>query len=154
MKVLWLIAFAILISGCETTPPIDFGSTFADYQTTEKEVTYAKELPKIEKLQCYPDEGDQCHIVGYTSTDDIDRLETYKIRSEANVTIANENATALEYILEENKELVAAGRAQENITKIREEQLQFEKAERMREKWYYRLMLILIGGAGIYASGN
>ncbi len=154
MKALWLIAFAILITGCETTPPVDFDTTFADYEITEKEVTYAEELPKIKKLQCYPGEGDSCRIVGYTSTDDIDRLETYKIRSEANVTIANENATALEYILGENKELVAAGRSQEIITKFIQERLQFEKAERLREKWYYRLMLVFVGAAGIYASGN
>lgn len=152
MKHLWLIAFAILMTACETVPPpIEF--TFEKFETIDQKVTYPEELPKIRDLQCYPGESDaECKIAGYTSSADIDVFETYKIRAESNTAIAQGNAEALESTIQQTEELVAAGRAQENITKIREEQLQFERWQRQIDKWYYRALLVLVGAAGIYAA--
>ena len=151
MKHLWLIASAILMTACETVPPpMEF--TFEEFKTIEAEVTYPEELPKLRELECYPGEADECKIAGYTSTRDIDVFETYKIRAKSNTTIAQGNAEALEAVLEQADELVAAGKAQEQITRIREEQLYTERALRVREKWYYRAMLVLVGAAGVFAA--
>lgn len=152
MKHLWLVAFAILITACETAPPsIEF--TFEKFELIEAEAEYPKELGKIKDLECYPGESDaECKVAGYTSAADIDALEAYKIRAEGNTEVAHQNAVAIDALLGQAAELVSAGIASENIQKIREEQLQSERAARLREKWYYRLMLVLVGGAGVIAS--
>lgn len=152
MKHLLLIAFAILITACETAPPpLEF--TFEKFETIEAEVTYPAELPKIAKLKCYPGEGDgNCKIVGYVDAADIDRLAAYKIRAEGNTTIAQANAEALESVLKQTAELVAAGQAEENITKIREEQLSTERMLRQQDKWFYRGMLALAGLAIVFVA--
>jgi len=151
MKHLLLIASMILIAACETTPPpIEF--TFENFELIEASAEYPDELGKIKDLECYPGEGDDCKVAGYSSGNDIDALEAYKIRAEGNTEIAQGNAEAVDLLLAQQAELVAAGIASENIQKIREEQLAWEKQERQREKWYYRLMLVLVGAAGVYAS--
>lgn len=152
MKHLLLIASAILITACETTPPIEL-ETFEAFEAIDAEVTYPAVLPKIRDLECYPGEtDDDCKVAGYTSAADIDIFEAYKIRAEGNTGIAQGNAEALEYVLEQAAELVAAGKAAENITKIREEQLANERKLRQQDKWYYRLMLLFVGAAGVYAA--
>jgi len=147
MKHLSLIAFAILITACETAPPpLEF--TFEEFETIEAEATYPDELPKLKPLECYPGgEEDDCTVAGYTLPEDIDALEAYKIRAEGNTAVAQANAEALDGSLEQAAELVAAGRAQEHIAKIREEQLRHERMLRQQDKWYYRIMLALAGAA-------
>ena len=149
MKHLLLIAFVFLMMGCETAPPMEF--TFEKFETIEAEVTYPEELPKIRELECYPN-VDQCKIAGYTSSDDIDVFEVYKVRAESNTSIAQGNAEALDAVLAQAEELVAAGQAQEQITRIREEQLFTERSLRQQDKWYYRAMIVLVGVAGVYAA--
>jgi hypothetical protein len=155
MKHLLLIAFAILITACETAPPpIEF--TFEKFELIEAEAEYPKELGRIKDLECYPgeevDEDNPCQVAGYTRSDDIDALEAYKIRAEGNTDVAQANAEAIDSLLGQAAELVSAGIASENIQKIREEQVQTERRARQQEKWYYRLMLLLVGAAGVYAS--
>ena len=150
MNHLWLIVLAISITACETIPePIEF--TFHNLELITAEVEHPKELGKIRDLECYPSTQD-CQIAGYTSGDDIDALEAYKIRAEGNTEVAANNADAIKLLLEQQQELVAAGIASENIQKIREEQLRFERQERIKEKWYYRLMLLIVGAAGVAVS--
>ena len=151
MRHLLLAVLAALMIGCEPSPPI-LDNTFAEFQVTDKEVTSPEVLPKLIPLDCFPEEGDGCQIAGWTSTDSIDTFENYKIISESNTEIAQANAEGLQTAIEEIKELVYAGREQEKITQIREEQLQFERTQRQIEKWYYRVMLVLVGAAGVYAS--
>lgn len=152
MKHLLPIALAILITACESMPPpLEF--TFENFELIEAQAEYPKELGKIKDLECYPGESDaDCKVAGYTSADDIDALEAYKIRAEGNTEVAHHNAVAVDALLGQAAELVSAGIASENIQKIREEQLQSERQARLREKWYYRLMLLLVGAAGVYAS--
>lgn len=147
MRHLLLIALAILITACETAPPpLEF--TFEEFETIEAEATYPDELPKIRPLECYPGgEDNDCSVAGYTLSEDIDAYEEYKIRAEGNTIIAQENAEALDGALGQAAELVAAGRAQEHIAKIREEQLRHERMLRQQDKWYYRIMLALAGAA-------
>lgn len=131
---------------CVPTPPtIDF--TFEEFKIVEAEVTYPEELPRIRDLECYPGEGDQCEVSAYSNIADIDTLDLYKIRAESNTTIAENNAIALEATLGKANQLVLAGRSQENITKIIQEQLAASEAQRIRDKWYYRGLLVLLGGA-------
>ena len=146
MKLLWPIAFAILITACETGPPPLDLSTFEEFKTVEAEATYPDALPKLNELECYPDEN-SCRIAGYNSTADVDKLEAYKIVSEGNTAIAQANAEAVDSALAQSAELVAAGIAAEKISEIREEQLRIERQLRQQEKWYYRAMLALAGVA-------
>ena len=139
MKRVWLIAFAILITACETVPPIEFG--FDDFEPVTAEVTYPSTLPKISPLQCYPTESD-CKVVGYKLSSDIDKLEAYQVLADSNTDIAALNAKALELAIQQSAELVIAGKANENLWKIREEQLIRERRLRQQDKWYYRILLL------------
>lgn len=151
MKHLLLVVLAISITACETIPePKEF--TFAEVELIDAEAEHPKELGTIKDLECWPGEGDECEIAGYSSADDIDALESYKIRAEGNTEVAEANANTVDLLLEQQAEFVAAGIASENIQKIREEQLAWERAKRQQEKWYYRLMLLVVGAAGVYAS--
>lgn len=151
MRHLLLVALAISITACETgSPPIEF--TFDNFELIEAEAEYPKPLGKIRDLECYPGEGEDCKVAGYTSGTDIDALEAYKIRAEGNTEVAQANAEAVDGLLAQQAELVAAGIAEENMRKIREEQLAWERQQRQREKWYYRLMLLLVGAAGVYSA--
>ena len=146
MKRVLLIAFAILTTACETTPPpIDFG--FEDFKPVQAEVTYPSTLPKISPLECWPSEVN-CQVVGYTSSTDIDKLDAYKILAESNTALATLNAEVIELVLEQADELVVAGKASEQIWKIREEQLMRERIMRQQDKWYYRLLLLGVITAG------
>lgn len=147
-----LIAFAILITACETAPPtIDY--TFQEFKPIEAEITYPDALPMVRPLECYPSEED-CRVAGYTDPADIDALELFKIRAIGNTTIAEANANALEIMVEREEAILAASKAQESITRLREEQLAWERQQRTQDKWYYRILLGLVIGAGAYASGN
>jgi len=153
MKLVWLIASAILITACEATPPpIEF--TFEKFEAIEATVTYPEELPKLQELECYPGEGDACKIAGYSTEAALDTFAAYKIRATSNTTIAQNNGEALQTVLEQNEELIGAGKAAENIYKIREEQLQYERRQREIEKWYYRGLIAIVTGAAIYAGSN
>jgi len=150
MRKVLLIACAVLISGCETAPPtIEY--TFEEFQPIEAEPVSASALPSLTPLECYPDEED-CLIAGYRDGEDIDSLEAYQVLAEANTEIANENAQALEIMLEREQAILAAAKAQESVTRLREEQLAYERSERLREKWYYRIMIVLVGAAGVAAA--
>lgn len=151
MKLLWLIALSLSTIACETTgPPIDF--TFEEFEIVEAEVQYPEELPKIVKLECYPGPGDDCEVSAYSRIEDVDTFELYLIRAESNTTIAAENSIALEATLEKANQMVLAGRSQENITKIIQEQLSFSESQRRRDKWYHRGMMILMGGAVVIVA--
>lgn len=150
MKLALLIACAVLTTACSTAPPsIDY--TFEEFKAVEAESTPATALPSLKPLQCYPTE-DACEVVGYTDGEDVDRLEAYREISESNVEVADNNAQALDVMLEREDAILAAAKAQESITKLREEQLAWERAERTREKWYYRVLIVLVGAAGVYAA--
>lgn len=150
MKKVLLIACAVLITACESTPPsIEY--TFEEFQPIEAEPVAASTLPKLARLECYPDAED-CLVVGYRDGEDVDTLEAYRELAQANTDIANENAQALEIMLEREQAILAAAKAQESVTRLREEQLAYERAERLREKWYYRIMIVLVGAAGVAAA--
>lgn len=153
MRTILLVACAILTTACETTSPIDIPPNFRNFKVEQRQATTPDELPDLHPLECYPSEAD-CKIVGYADPQDVDTLHRYKIRAEGNTKIAAENAAALDATNGEVAQLVEAGKAQENIARIREDQLQYERSERLREKWYYRVMLVLVGAAGVYASGH
>lgn len=151
MRHLWLIALSLLMTACETIrPPIDF--TFEEFELVTADVTYPEELPKMAKLECYPGEGDECLVSAYSRIEDVDTFELYLIRADSNTTIAEQNAVALDATLEKANQIVLAGRSQENITKIIQEQLANSESQRKRDKWYYRGMLILMGGAVIVVA--
>jgi len=151
MRLILLIVCASLITACETTPP-EFNYEFATFTAVEAESTHPSPLPKLAPLECYPSVSD-CPVVGYTRLADIDALEAHKELAIGNTEVAEANAQALDTMLEREEAILAAAKAQEQITKLREEQLAWERAERVREKWYYRIMLVLVGAAG-YAAGR
>ncbi len=150
MRLHWLIVCAILISACETAPPT-IDSSFETFEAIDAAPTHPSPLPSIPPMQCYPDD-ETCVISGYTQAEDIDALEAHKELAIGNTVIAESNAQALEVMIEREGAILAAARAQERITKLREEQLAWERSERLREKWYYRLMLVLVAWAGVAAA--
>lgn len=152
MRLVLLIAFVILTSACETTPPkIEY--EFATFSPVEAEPTTPSKLPELSPLKCYPSDDD-CQVAGYDEVEDIDRYERFKILADGNTEVAQANAEALELMLEREEAILAAGKAQEEMTNLYAELLAYEKQERAREKWYYRALLVVIAGAGVYASGN
>lgn len=152
MRLLLLSVFAILTAACETTPPtIDY--TFEEFEPIESEIVDPTPLPSLPKLQCFPSDDD-CQVAGYSTTNDIDEFERYKIISEANSEIATANTETAKLLIEREEAILAAAKAQETITNLREEQLDFERKMRQQEKWYYRVLLGLVIGASAYASGN
>jgi len=152
MRLILLIVCASLISACETAPPT-ITYDFATFKAVEAEPTYPSSLPSIPPLECYPS-NEQCDVVGYTRASDIDALEAHKELAIGNTEVAEANAMALEVMLDREEAILAAAKAQEQITKLREEQLAWERSERLREKWYYRVLLVAIGAAGVYAASD
>ena len=150
MQKLLLIACAVLMTACETAPPT-IEHDFETFEAIDKEVAHPIGLPSIAPLECWPSEDD-CQVVGYSRGTDVDALELYKVTSDGNFVAAQYNAEALEFMLDRDKAILAAAKAQESITRLREEQLAWERSERIREKWYYRIMLILVGAAGVAAA--
>lgn len=152
MKVLWLIVLSLSIAACETTQPrLDF--TFEEFEIIEAEVQYPEELPTIAKLECYPGPGPDCLVSAYSRIEDVNTFELYLIRAESNTGIASGNAEALDATLQKANQMVLAGRSQENITKIIQEQLSFSESQRRRDKWYYRA-LGLLGAIGLVFTAN
>lgn len=149
MRLTLLIAFAILMSGCETTPPA-YVYEFATFEKIEEDATYPSELPILAPFECGEDPA--CPVAGYTRATDIDTLERFKELAKGNTEIAETNADIINTLLEREEAILAAAKAQEQIANIREEQLQWERQEATRQKWYYRAMIVLVGAAGVYAS--
>jgi hypothetical protein len=138
------------MTACETTkPPIDF--SFATFETIEAEVTHPQELPRLRDLECYPSAA-ECNVAGYSNTADVDTLELYSIRAAANTEIAEQNAIALDATIRKANAFVVAGRSQENITAILQDELAFEKEQRQRDRWYYRGLLALSAVAIVFIA--
>lgn len=154
MRLILPIAFAILISACETTPP-ELAHTFEEFEAVSEDVkaVWPNELPKIKSLECYPSNED-CKIAGYTDMADIDTFETFKELAIGNTEIADNSADAIDDLLERDEAMLAAAKQQEQITNLREEQLAYVRQLQRQEKWYYRGMLALIGAAAFLAAGN
>ncbi len=145
-----LLGLLLLMAGCATSPPpIDWG--FENFETVDAEAEFPRELPTIRPLGCLPSPED-CQLVGYTTTAEVDVLEAYKITAEGNTEIAQANAEVVNLLIQQQKELVAAGVAEENIRKIREEQLSWTRSEMEKQKWFYRGVLVLLAAVGIYAN--
>ena len=152
MRLTLLVAFAILMAGCESTPPT-IDHEFETFEAIDAKVTFPDKLPRIVPLKCYPSE-EECRVVGYTDSRSIDELEIYKTYAEGNTLIAEANADTATALIQREAAILAASKAQEGLTRLREEQLAWERSERRKDKWYYRVMIVLIGGAAVYASGN
>jgi hypothetical protein len=150
MRLLLLIALASLTTACSTAPP-EITYDFETFKAIEAEATHPSDLPKVAPLECIPSE-DNCQGVGYTRTSDVDTLETFKELAIGNTEVAGANAEAVETMLAREDAILAAAKAQEQITRLREEQLAWERAERTREKWYYRVLIVLVGAAGVAAA--
>lgn len=147
-----LIALASLTTACETAPPT-IHYDFETFEAVNTEVADPIPLDRPATLKCYPSEED-CRIVGYTTEAEIDALERFKIQAEGNTEIAKANADGARFMMAREEAILAASKAQESITRLREEQLAFERSERRKEKWYYRALIGILIGAGAYASGN
>lgn len=150
---LLLIAFAILIVGCSSNRPDVAPYEFQTFESVNAEITRPSELPDVAPLECWPSQDD-CRVAGYTNPDDVKALDVFKILAEGNTEVAADNAQALAIMVEREEAILAAAKAQESITRLREEQLAWERRERQREKWYYRILLGVSIAAGLYASGN
>ncbi len=152
MKLHWPIVCVILISGCETAPPT-INYTFQEFKSIEAEATEPLPLPDLVPLECYPSE-EECNVVGYKSPENVAKLEIYTTAAKSNTAIAEGNATIINTLIARDAELISAGQAQETITALRMEQLAWERQERIRDRWFYRIALTLVTIAAIDAASD
>lgn len=141
------------MTACATSPEPEYEYTFQTFEALDKEPVYASELPELSELECYPS-ADDCQVVGYTDGEDVDKLEAYTVLAESNSANTNTNAEIVQTMLEREAVIIAAGRDQENITNFVEQQLAWEREQRNREKWYYRLLLGIVTVAGMFAGSR
>jgi len=150
MRQAWLIACAILISGCEVAPPT-ITHDFETFEPINREAVYPNPLPKLAPLQC-PDE--ECSVAGYDNERDIDTFETFKELASGNTEVAEANAELVTTLLQREVEILSAAKSQEVITKLREEQLAWSESQRTKDKWFYRFVLTIVGGAAVYSAAQ
>ena len=139
-----LLSWTLGISGCNLLPdkpePIDFPSTFSEIQPIDKEVVSPTPLPLLPVAVCLPSPQD-CTYVGFDSNG-FTELEIYGVIASSNYEVATYNANAARHAITGYNELILAGRSQETVTQIREEQLQLERKESAYDIFWHRVLII------------
>lgn len=72
-------------------------------------------------------------------------LDLYDIASTANVTIAQENAAASRAGDLAYDEILGAARLQQELSQIRQDQLEQERHDHTVDNWWHRGLIVLIG---------
>lgn len=155
MRLILLSLCAVLMIGCETAPPEERDYTFQEMELVGEDfsATTGQPLPKLEELRCYPSTED-CKVAGYTDPKAVATLDAFRAIAKENYTIANLNAEAIEALQQRIDELILAGRLEEEISALRQEDFEFEKSMMRRSIWYHRVLLVLAIGAGIAVAGD
>ncbi len=134
-----LVLFLILgaLASCASEPPQRWQGL-----TTETE-------PSARPLDCgsfpFPSDFNDEQVVYDQSG--VNELEAYRLCSEANETIANENANTVDQLKVARKGLVEAGQAQENIANMRQEMLEDERRHNFFEKIGLYVVIIGLGAS-------
>jgi hypothetical protein len=130
------VVFLILgaLTACSTTPP----------ELPDCEIPLAPE--SAQQPIILPDLPAVVSSTETTATFDLEgmkRLKQYRIASETNMTIASDNAGALEARNESVNYLIECGKSAKAFAAVRQEQLDIERRDHFIDNWFYRGLIAL-----------
>ena len=122
------------LAGCAATEPVELPDW--DIPEATAEVTQPLELPELPELRIDADRA-------VLNRDGVLALIAYRETAEANYTIAQANAQALEQQVAAYNALIRAGQLMVEIARIREDMLAQERAQAFQDRMFYRGLLAL-----------